>query len=77
MAEAEDEGDQEVNALVGGEEKQAGEDAHDDHERRRDEGLAPVGPRDLVGFLPNFLQKLKRIGQRLESCAGTHAADGS
>jgi hypothetical protein len=67
MAEAKNKTDQEMDALVGRKQKQTGENAHDDDENSRDRGLAPVRPSHLVGFLPDVLQKMIRIGHGLKS----------
>jgi hypothetical protein len=48
-------------ALIDGDEKQAGEQHHGDDEAGRDQGLAARGPGDLGAFGADFLQECERV----------------
>jgi hypothetical protein len=61
MPQAQDECDEQAQPLIHRNEKETGENDHQDHEPGRDHGFAAGRPSDLAGFGAHILKKLEWI----------------
>jgi hypothetical protein len=70
MPDTQDQCHEEPESLVYRDEKQSGEEHHENDEPGRDQGLAPRRPSDFVGLGANLLNELEWVRHRQRNTSG-------